>query len=81
MTMRIIDLIQQLTELRTRLIANSDYLDVMGEPDIGIDIFKPIEGEDHKFQYAGFMLDDIKIEPTADGVYYLMSAFEESYKK
>jgi hypothetical protein len=75
--MKITDLISKLEALRTTL-AQGDYLEVMGEPEICIDVFKPI-GDTHTFEYGGFHTGEILIEPTSDGVYYIMSAFTESY--
>ena len=52
------------------------HVDVMGEPEIMIDVFNKVE--DHKFQYAGFS-NKISIERSSDGVYLILSAFKETY--
>lgn len=52
------------------------HVDVMGEPEIMIDVFEKVE--DHKFQYSGFC-NKISIERSGDGVYLILSAFKETY--
>lgn len=78
--MKIVDLIEKLQALRTSL-TQGDYLEVMGEPEICIDVFKSIDEDSHMFEYAGFHTGEILFEYTGDGVYHLMSAFAESYPK
>jgi hypothetical protein len=78
--MRIIDLIEKLQALRTSL-AHPEYLEMMGEPEICIDVFKAVDEDSHLFEYAGFHTGEILFELTGDGVYHLMSAFAESYPK
>ena len=55
------------------------YSDVMGEPEIVIDVF--IAMPDGSRQYAGFMTKDIVIDTTSDGVYRVLTAFAEAYKR
>ena len=52
------------------------HVDVLGEPEIMIDVFDKVE--DHKFHYSGFS-NKITIERSSDGVYLILSAFKETY--
>jgi len=68
--MLIKDLIAELQALYDKEI---QYVDVMGEPEIMIDVFSKI-GDTHTFQYAGFD-KNIVIDRSADGVYSILTAF------
>lgn len=72
--MRIRDLINMLEDLYDEEMKNYD---VMGEPEIAIDVFS-INREGDR-EYAGIHLGDIKIDRTADGVYPVLTAFAEAY--
>jgi len=52
------------------------FIEVIGEPEIVIDLFKEIDKEKHLFKYYGFS-QDIKLEYTADGVYNIINAFDK----
>lgn len=55
------------------------YSDVMGEPEIVIDVF--IQMSDGSREYGGFTTKDIVIDTTSDGVYRVLTAFAEAYKR
>ena len=75
--MLIKDLIQQLEELYA---ARIEDVDVMGEPTIEIDVFRKVEGHPFHYVYAGIMThSSIRITPTSDGVYDVLTAFSEEY--
>jgi hypothetical protein len=69
-------------DLIARLQAQYDeemqHADVMGEPEICIDVFEEVDG--HR-QYAGIHTGDFVFDKTADGVYNVISAFAENYPK
>jgi hypothetical protein len=67
--MLIKDLIEQLQTLYEKEMIHAD---VMGDPEIMIDVFKKVE--QGVFHYAGFS-NEIKIERSADGVYNILSGF------
>jgi hypothetical protein len=78
--MRIIDLIDGLQKLRATY--NDEYLNIMGEPEIMIDVFKLVNPDtpgDYTRMYAGFH-NKITIDKTPDGVYDVISSFAESYE-
>ena len=56
------------------------HVDVMGEPEIVIDIFYQ-DNPRGPFKYGGFTTEDIKIERSGDGAYNVLSAFGDSYAK
>lgn len=56
------------------------HVDVMGEPEIVIDVFYQ-DSPRGPFKYGGFTTEDIKIERSSDGVYNILSAFGDSYAK
>jgi hypothetical protein len=66
-----------ITQLQALYDIESQYADVMGEPEIIIDVFKKV-GE-HHFQYAGFS-KDIRIDRSSDGVYPIINAFAKEEK-
>ena len=68
--MKIKDLIEQLQTLYEKEML---HYDVMGEPEIMIDVFKST-GTQGVFQYAGFS-DKIEIQRSSDGVYPIINAF------
>lgn len=76
--MKIIDLIDKLQTLYNTY--DDEYKSVMGEPEIMIDVFKPIQdvfgNNTHTWTYTGFG-KDIVISKTDDGVYDILSAFYE----
>lgn len=76
--MQIKDLISKLEALYNTY--TDEMKSVMGEPDITIDVFKRKPDTEHDYQYAGFS-HEIKIEPSGDGVYNILSAFADSYPK
>ena len=65
------DLIKQLQKL---VDAHESYVEVMGEHEIMVDVFKKVA--EHTFQYAGFS-KDIRIDKSTDGVYDIICAFAE----
>lgn len=69
--MRLKDLIEDLQTLYEKEMV---HYDVMGEPEIMIDCFRPASEGDRKFEYAGFS-DKVVIERSGDGVYPILSAF------
>jgi hypothetical protein len=73
--MLIQDLIRRLQELYDQEAA---HVDVMGEPEICIDVFEEVDG--HR-QYAGIHTGDFVFDKTADGVYNVISAFAENYPR
>jgi len=75
--MRLIDFISDLQRLYESY--DEEYKSTMGEPEIMIDVFAPLHGDDTKFRYAG-LNNLIKIEKSDDGVYDVISAFSNSYK-
>lgn len=77
--MKIQDLIKQLEELYYTY--DDEYKEVMGEPEIVIDIFSPqiIKGE-KCFKYEGFS-QQIVIQKTEDGVYDIINAFSTGINK
>ena len=74
--MRIKELIDTLQKLYD---AEMVHYEVMGEPEIVLDVFSPCEDDDHRFEYAGFTNSNFVIDRSADGVYLIISAFAESY--
>jgi hypothetical protein len=52
------------------------FIEIMGEPEIMIDIFMEAKDNKHLFRYAG-LSRNIKLEYTPDGVYNIISSFEE----
>jgi hypothetical protein len=77
--MRIIDLIDGLQKLRATY--DDEYVKIMGEPEIMIDIFRLANpGDVNRYRvYAGFH-NKITIDKTSDGVYDVISSFAESYE-
>lgn len=75
--MRIRDLIDKLEELYRE---EMQQYDVIGEPEITIDVFKPTDDGEFR-QYAGFHTGDILITRSSDGVYPILSAFAEDYER
>jgi hypothetical protein len=73
--MLIKDLIARLQELYDQ---EAPHIDVMGEPEICIDVFKKVG---NRFEYAGIHTGDFVFDRTADGVYNVISAFAENYPK
>ena len=71
--MLIKDLITQLQSLYEQ---QKHLMEVMGEPEILIDVFTEAKDHKHLFRYAG-LSKNIKLEFTADGVYHVISSFEE----
>lgn len=67
------DLINQLQLLYDKEVVG-DYLEVMGEPEIMIDVFE--KNYSNLFNYAGFD-KEIDIERSGDGVYLLISRFKD----
>lgn len=67
------DLIKKLQVLYDIETANGS-LEVMGEPEIMIDVFEKNYGS--LYNYAGFD-KEINIERSGDGVYLLLSRFKE----
>jgi len=65
------DLINQLQELYSSY--TDEIKSVMGEPEIMIDTFK--KNAEHAFEYMGFS-PDFAIEKSSDGVYDIISRFE-----
>lgn len=55
------------------------YADMMGEPEIVIDVFKLMP--DGSREYGGFMTKDIIIDNSSDGCYRVLTAFAEAYVK
>lgn len=74
--MRIKDLIYKLQELYDTY--DDEYIQTAGEPEIMIDVFEPEENLPHSFVYKGFS-PNIIIEKSSDGVYDILSTFNESY--
>ncbi len=74
--MLIKDLIARLQELYDQ---EMQHADVMGEPEICIDVFE--ETGHGGRQYAGIHTGDFVFDKTADGVYNVISAFAENYPK
>ncbi len=76
--MLIKDLIIQLQELYATY--DDECKQVMGEPEIMIDVFKLIRDADgkstHVFSYQGFG-KEVLIEKSSDGVYDILSRFED----
>jgi hypothetical protein len=70
------DLIRKLQDLYDQ---EMQHVDVMGEPEICIDVFE--ETGHGGRQYAGVHTGDFVFDRTADGVYNVISAFAESYPK
>ena len=73
--MLIKDLIEQLTALYN--IYTPEDKEIMGEPEIMIDVFDPLPGKAGWFEYVGFSTQ-IVIEKTDDGVYDILSSFNEN---
>jgi hypothetical protein len=76
--MYIKDLIAKLQELHDKEMA---HYDMMGEPSIEIDVFKCVDEEKKLYEYAGFHTGEIVIDRSTDGVYNIMTAFAEVYRK
>jgi len=57
------------------------YSDVMGEPEIVIDLFKESDYCSRKYEYAGFTTQYIVIDNTSDGCYRVITAFADVYPK
>jgi len=75
--MLIKDLIQDLQELYDKRIKD---VDIMGEPTIEIDVFRKVPEHEFHYTYAGIMTHlPIKITPSPDGVYDILTAFFEEY--
>ena len=74
--MKIKDLIAKLEALYN--IYDDEYKDLMGEPEIMIDLFKLSDNNPRKFyrEYAGISRH-IVISKSSDGVYDILSAFYE----
>lgn len=67
-------LTKELIKQLQKLVDNHEsYIDVMGEHEIVIDVFK--KGEGTNFYYSGFS-PNIVIDKSSDGVYDILSAFE-----
>jgi len=66
------DLIKKLQKL---VDEHEPHIDVMGEHEIMIDVFKHTEYNKY-FEYAGFS-PDIHIDLSDDGVYEILCAFAE----
>lgn len=75
--MQIKDLIAKLETLYNTY--DDSYKNVMGEPEIMIDVFKLVPNTNHT-AYAGFS-KEINIDKSGDGVYDILSAFHEDYHK
>lgn len=76
--MYIKDLIAKLQELYDKEMA---HYDVMGEPSIEIDVFKCVNEKEKLYAYAGFHTGEILFDRSEDGVYNIMTAFADVYKK
>lgn len=77
--MQIRKLIEKLQELYNTY--DDEYKEVMGEPEIMIDVFVRAKKTSHTFLYAGFDgRSDIVIDTSSDGVYKIISAFAEDYE-
>ena len=57
---------------------NKPHEHMMGEAEIMIDVFSKI-GNTHTFEYRGFD-HNIRITPSSDGVYQILTAFVEGTK-
>ena len=73
--MLIKDLIKKLQALYDE---EAPHIEVMGEPEICIDVFEKVDGH---FRYAGIHTGDFVFDRTADGVYNVISAFAENYPR
>jgi hypothetical protein len=74
--MQIRRLIEKLQELYNTY--DDEYKEVMGEPEIVVDVFG---GTGPLRMYRGFAgLTDIVIDNSEDGVYKIISAFAENYE-
>jgi hypothetical protein len=72
---KLIDKLQAIYE-----IYDDEYKQVMGEPEIVVDVFVRAKTA-HTFLYAGFAgQSDIVIDNSEDGVYKIISAFAEDYE-
>lgn len=76
--MLIKDLIQKLQDIYDNEI-QGDYLDIMGEPEIMIDIFESDNNNNKHFVYKGFD-KEIDIERSSDGIYLILSRFKAEEK-
>lgn len=75
--MRIKDLIARLEALYNTY--DDEYKKIMGEPEIMIDVFKRVPNTNYT-EYSGFS-QKINIDKSGDGVYDILSAFDEDYHK
>jgi hypothetical protein len=51
-----------------------EYLEMMGEPTIEIDVFVKDKNHAHLFKYAGFS-PAVSVERSSDGVYMILNRF------
>lgn len=64
--------------LSKHYVEEMKHADVLGEPEIMIDVFKQVPGSTH-FTYGG-IVHDVRVERSADGVYLILSKFSKDAK-
>lgn len=75
--MRLIDFIADLQNLYNSY--SDEYKSTVGEPEVVIDIFSPLQKNSTEFRYSGYS-DKIKIEKSEHGMFDVLSAFSNTYK-
>lgn len=66
------DFIQLLQSKYDEATKDKEYLDMMGEPEIYVDVFEPLD--EHRFQYVGYS-KDIEVDLNPVNGDYIISAF------
>lgn len=69
------DLIKELQSIYDKETSNGG-LEVMGEPEIMIDVFEEVCGADRLFGYKGFD-KDIRVDRSDDGIYLILNRFSK----
>lgn len=69
------DLIKELQSIYDKETSNGG-LEVMGEPEIMIDVFEEVYGADRLFGYKGFD-KEVRIDRSDDGVYLILNRFSK----
>jgi hypothetical protein len=66
------DFIQLLQTKYDEATRDKEYLEMMGEPVICVDVFEPLD--EHRFQYSGYS-QDIEVDLNPANGNYIISAF------
>jgi len=71
------DFIKELQRQYDNETSDPEYLEMMGEPEIMIDVFKKCENPLHEYQYVGFD-KEVLVERSGDGVYLILNRFSKN---